>query len=180
MRRLAAAMLAAMMLAGCATAPKPAAPAGDAQATWEAGQEVYLAWNSTRAGWRTTGDGLQARRLSPAKPKAAQPSKGCTVTVNYEGRLINGGIFDSSFLRHEPATFPLGKVIKGWGEGVPMMRVGETWEFAIPAALAYRDRAIRIDEPGKTSIFKNSTLIFKIELLSLGADCGVADTVKVG
>ena len=44
----------------------------------------------------------------------------------------------------------------------------------------YRDRAIRIDEPGKTSIFKNSTLIFKIELLSLGADCGVADTVKVG
>ena len=96
------------------------------------------------------------------------------MTVNYEGRLINGGIFDSSFLRHEPATFPLGKVIKGWGEGVPMMRVGETWEFAIPAALANRDRAIRIDEPGKTSIFKNSVLIFKIELLSLGDDCAVA------
>jgi FKBP-type peptidyl-prolyl cis-trans isomerase len=55
-----------------------------------------------------------------------------------------------------------------------MMRVGETWEFAIPAALAYRDRAIRIDEPGKTSIFKNSTLIFKIELLSLGDDCRAA------
>jgi FKBP-type peptidyl-prolyl cis-trans isomerase len=176
MRGLMVGMLAAATLAGCATAPavKPAAGGGDAQATWDAGQEAYLAWNSTRAGWRTTGDGLQARRISPAKPKAFQPSRGCTVTVNYEGRLINGGIFDSSFLRHEPATFPLGKVIKGWGEGVPMMRVGETWEFAIPAALAYRDRAIRIDEPGKTSIFKNSTLIFKIELLSLGDDCETA------
>lgn len=180
MRSLTVGFLAAMTLAGCATSPpiKPVPAGGDAQANWEAGQEVYLAWNSTRPGWRTMGDGLQAHRLSPAKSKAAQPTRGCTVTVDYEGRLINGGVFDSSWLRHEPATFPLGKVIKGWGEGVPMMHVGETWEFAIPAALAYRDRAIRIDEPGKTSIFKNSVLIFKIELLSLGDDCGVAERVK--
>lgn len=176
MRGLMVGLLAAAMLAGCATAPavKPTPPSGDAQANWEAGQAAYLAWNGSRHGWKTTASGLEAHRLSPARPTAAQPTPGCTVTVNYEGRLINGGVFDSSFLRHEPATFPLGKVIKGRGEGVPMMRVGETWEFAIPAALAYRDRAIRIDEPGKTSIFKNSTLIFKIELLSLGADCGAA------
>jgi FKBP-type peptidyl-prolyl cis-trans isomerase FkpA len=169
-------LLAAAMLAGCATAPgvKPAAPGGDAQATWEAGQTAYLAWNGARRGWKTTASGLEAHRISPAKSAAAQPTPGCTVTVNYEGRLINGGIFDSSFERHEPATFPLGKVIKGWGEGVPMMHVGETWEFAIPPAIAYRERAIRIDDPGKTSIFKNSVLIFKIELLSLGADCGAA------
>jgi FKBP-type peptidyl-prolyl cis-trans isomerase FkpA len=173
MRGLMIGGLAALTLAGCATAPpmKPAPVSGDAQANWEAGQATYLAWNGSRRGWKTTASGLEAHRLSPAKRAARQPTPGCTVSVNYEGRLINGGIFDSSFLRHEPATFPLGKVMKGWGEGVPMMRVGETWEFAIPAALAYRDRAIRIAEPGKTSIFKNSALIFKIELISLGDDC---------
>jgi FKBP-type peptidyl-prolyl cis-trans isomerase len=166
--------VAALLLGGCATAPavKPAAGDGDAQANWEAGQAAYLAWNGARHGVTTTASGLEARRLSPAKRGARRPTPGCTVSVNYEGRLINGGVFDSSYLRHEPATFPLGKVIKGWGEGVPMMRVGETWEFTIPAAIAYRERAIRIDEPGKTSIFKNSALIFKIELLSLGDDCG--------
>jgi FKBP-type peptidyl-prolyl cis-trans isomerase FkpA len=165
--------LAALLLGGCATAPmKPVATGGDAQANWEAGQAAYLAWNGGRHGWTTTADGLEAHRLSPARTAAPQPTPGCTVTVNYEGRLINGGIFDSSYERHEPATFPLGKVIKGWGEGVPMMHVGETWEFAIPPAIAYKERAIRIDEPGKTSIFKNSVLIFKIELISLGPDCG--------
>jgi FKBP-type peptidyl-prolyl cis-trans isomerase FkpA len=175
MRGLMVCALAATTLFGCATPPStPTAAPGDVQANWEAGQAAYLSWNGSRHGWKTTPSGLEARRLSPAKRTALQPTPGCTVTVNYEGRLINGGVFDSSYLRHEPATFPLGKVIKGWGEGVPMMRVGETWEFAIPAALAYRERAIRIEEPGKTSIFKNSTLIFKIELISLGSDCRAA------
>jgi FKBP-type peptidyl-prolyl cis-trans isomerase FkpA len=175
MRGLVAGVMGAAMLAGCATAPPTKTMAsGDAQANWEAGQAAYLAWNGSRHGWKTTASGLEAHRISPAMRTAAQPTPGCAVTVNYEGRLINGGVFDSSWLRHEPATFPLGKVIKGWGEGVPMMRVGETWEFAIPAALAYRERAIRIEEPGKTSIFKNSTLIFKIELISLGSDCRAA------
>ena len=174
MRGFVAGGLAALLLAGCATAPTPKPPAagGDAQADWEAGQAAYLAWNGGRHGWTTTADGLEAHRISPAKSGAPRPTPGCTVTVNYEGRLINGGVFDSSYERHEPATFPLNKVIKGWGEGVPMMHVGETWEFAIPAALAYRERAIRIDDAGKTSIFKNSVLIFKVELISLGADCG--------
>ena len=179
MHRIMGLGLAALALAGCASmhsgppmaAPSVAMAGGDPQAVWEAGQVAYLTWNGARHGWRTTASGLQAHRDSAAKSHAPQPTPGCTVTVNYEGRLINGGIFDSSFLRHEPATFPLGRVIKGWGEGVPMMHVGETWTFAIPADIAYRDRAIRIDEPGKTSIFSRSTLIFKIELISLAPDC---------
>jgi len=174
MRRIIALGLAAIALAGCATlrpATSPPTAGGDAQAVWEAGQAAYLKWNGARHGWVTTASGLQAHRDSPARRGASHPSAGCTVTVNYEGKLINGGMFDSSFARHEPATFPLNRVIKGWGEGVPMMRVGEAWTFVIPANIAYGDRAIRIDEPGKTSIFKRSTLIFRIELLKLGDDC---------
>ena len=178
MRRIIGLGLAALALSGCATMrgtpPVAAIAGGDPQAVWEAGQAAYLKWNGARHGWTTTASGLQAHRDSAARRGAAHPTPGCMVTVNYEGRLINGGLFDSSFARHEPATFALGRVIKGWGEGVPMMRAGETWTFAIPAEIAYRDRAIRIDEPGKTSIFSRSTLIFRIELLSLGADCGKA------
>ena len=177
MRRIMGLGLAALALCGCASmrpAPIAVPTTGGPQAVWEAGQAAYLKWNGARHGWTTTASGLQAHRDSAAKPAAPHPTAGCTVTVNYEGSLINGGVFDSSFARHEPATFPLGRVIKGWGEGVPMMRVGETWTFVIPADIAYRDRAIRIDEPGKTSIFARSALIFRIDLLSLGADCGKA------
>ena len=177
MRRIMGLGLATLALCGCASmpsSPPAAASASDPRAVWEAGQAAYRKWNGARHGWTTTASGLQAHRDSAAKFAAPHPTTGCTVTVNYEGKLINGGMFDSSFARHEPATFQLGRVIKGWGEGVPMMRVGETWTFVIPADIAYRDRAIRIDEPGKTSIFAHSTLIFRIELLSLGEDCGKA------
>ncbi len=85
------------------------------------------------------------------------------MTIHYVGRFIDGRVFDSSRERNEPATFPLPRLIKGWQEGVPMMRVGETWSFVIPAAIAYGDR----DRP---PIPPGSTLLFEIELIAIPAE----------
>jgi FKBP-type peptidyl-prolyl cis-trans isomerase len=93
------------------------------------------------------------------------------VRIHYEGRLIDGGIFDRSWTEGSPAEFPLSRLIKAWQEGVPMMHVGETWEFAAPPDLAYGDRAFRIDEPDRTSIPADSALIFRIQLVGLGDAC---------
>jgi FKBP-type peptidyl-prolyl cis-trans isomerase len=154
---------AALVLAGCAHAP-PAAPAAGSdapsQARWEAGQAAYLAWNAKRPGWTTTASGLQYRKLNAAPASAPQPAPGATVTIHYVGTFIDGREFDSSRARGEPATFPLTRLIKGWQEGVPMMRVGERWLFTIPADLAYGSR---YREP----IPANSALVFDIELMAI-------------
>jgi FKBP-type peptidyl-prolyl cis-trans isomerase len=82
------------------------------------------------------------------------------VTIHYTGTFIDGREFDSSRSRGEPATFPLGRLIKGWQEGLPMMRVGDRCLFAIPGALAYGDRY-------RDPIPANSALLFDIELLAI-------------
>jgi FKBP-type peptidyl-prolyl cis-trans isomerase len=87
-----------------------------------------------------------------------KPAPGSEVTINYEGRFIDGRVFDKS-PPGQPVTFPLTQLIPGWQEGVPMMRVGEKWEFAIPSNLAYGDRSTG-PIPG------GSTLLFTIELLN--------------
>jgi FKBP-type peptidyl-prolyl cis-trans isomerase len=164
MTRLAA-LLAFALLAGCAApaAPPPAAGAGlSPQARWEAGQAAYLAWNARQPGWKTTASGLQYKVLKRAPASAPRPEPGATVTIHYTGTFIDGRKFDSSRDRGEPATFPLNRLIKGWQEGVPMMRVGERWLFAIPRGLAYGDR---YREP----IPANSALVFDIELIAVPA-----------
>ncbi|HEX5262879.1 MAG TPA: FKBP-type peptidyl-prolyl cis-trans isomerase [Phenylobacterium sp.] len=153
--------LAALALSACATS-KPIAPvaySGTPQEQWLQGQKAYEAWSATRRGWTTTASGLQYHR-DKAAPAGAKPAPGATVTIHYVGRFIDGRVFDSSRARNEPATFPLNRLIKGWQEGVPMMRVGETWSFVIPAAIAYGDR----DRP---PIPPGSTLLFEIELIAI-------------
>ena len=132
-----------------------------AQSQWEAGQQAYLQWNAQRSGWATTESGLQYRRVGKGHPEAAQPAETDTVSVHYRGTLINGSEFDSSYKRNEPASFPLNRVIKGWTEGVALMRKGETFEFVIPAELAYGPRRMGNDIPS------NSTLLFTVELLDI-------------
>ena len=157
------------LLAACATGPSlPAAPdystispALDASAQWQAGQQVYLDWNGAQPGWSTTASGLQYKRTSEANPDGAQPGETDTVLVHYAGRLSNGSEVDSSYARNEPIDFPLNRVIDGWTEGVQLMHEGETFEFVIPAELAYGSRAMGEDLPA------NSTLLFKVELLKV-------------
>ncbi|MBU1385886.1 MAG: FKBP-type peptidyl-prolyl cis-trans isomerase [Alphaproteobacteria bacterium] len=165
MTRIALAAAAALTLAACASAP----PASDydfsgtsSQANWDAGNAAYLEWNAARGGWTTTASGLQYRRVGGAKPSGRQPAATDTVKVHYRGTFVDGREFDSSYARNEPAEFPLNRVIKGWTEGVGLMREGETYEFVIPAALGYGERWAGGDE-----LPPNSTLLFTVELLDV-------------
>ena len=167
MPRVPVLILAALALTACATpAPPPAAPiayTGTPQQQWEQGQKAYEAWSAARPGWQVSASGLQARRIKAAKASAPRPTPADTVTIHYVGRFIDGREFDSSRARGEPATFPLPRLIPGWQEGVPMMRVGETWEFVIPAPIAYGERY-------RDPIPANSTLLFEIELIGIGGN----------
>ncbi len=94
------------------------------------------------------------------KGEGALPVDTNQVEVNYEGRLIDGTVFDSSYKRNKPATFGVTQVIKGWTEALKMMPVGSTYELCIPYDLAYGER-------GNRNIPPYSTLIFKVELVSI-------------
>jgi FKBP-type peptidyl-prolyl cis-trans isomerase FklB len=124
--------------------------------TLEEGKK-FLEENGARAEVTTTASGLQYEVLQEGNgPKPSGPTS--RVTVHYEGKLINGQIFDSSYRRNQPATFGLNQVISGWTEGVQLMPQGSKYRFFIPSELGYGTR-------GAGSIPPNSTLIFDVELL---------------
>src|SRR5213593_4340248 len=119
----------------------------------------FLDENKKKDGVKTTASGLQYKVIKDGA--GAQPKATDTVTVNYRGTLINGTEFDSSYKRGQPATFPLNGVIKGWTEGVQLMKVGSKYQFFIPPNLAYGERSVGPD------IAPNSMLIFEVELLGV-------------
>ena len=119
----------------------------------------FLDENKGKPGVTTLADGLQYKVLTPGT--GAVPKASDTVSVNYRGTLINGTEFDSSYKRGEPATFPVGGVIKGWTEILGLMKVGSKYQVFIPSDLAYGERGAGQD------IGPNATLIFDIELLSI-------------
>ena len=121
--------------------------------------EKFLAENKTKPDVVTLPSGLQYKILKQGD--GPKPTASDTVVTNYRGTLINGTEFDSSYKRNEPATFPVGQVIKGWTEALELMPVGSKWQLFIPSNLAYGERS-----PGP-EIAPNSTLIFDIELLSI-------------
>lgn len=121
--------------------------------------EAFLAKNKTQAGVVTLPSGLQYKVLeqgSGAKPKATD-----TVTVEYEGTRVDGKVFDSSYQRGQPVSFPVNGVIKGWTEALQLMAEGSTWMLYIPAQLAYGAQA------PSSLIGPNATLIFKVHLISV-------------
>lgn len=134
----------------------------------EAG-EAFLAENAKKDGVVTLPSGLQYKVLTQGT--GAVPTAKQKVKVNYEGHLIDGTEFDSSYKRSQPATFQANRVIAGWTEALCLMPVGSKWELYIPYQLAYGER-----ETGKIKPY--SALIFTVELLGIEDDAPAATTAK--
>lgn len=122
--------------------------------------DAFLEENKGKEGVQVTESGLQYKVLEEGSGES--PSATDRVTVDYEGRLINGEVFDSSIARGEPASFNVNQVIAGWTEALQMMKPGARWELYIPSNLAYGERG----GPGG-AIGPNETLIFEVKLISV-------------
>ncbi|MCK5737995.1 FKBP-type peptidyl-prolyl cis-trans isomerase [bacterium] len=120
---------------------------------------AFLAENKTKPGVKTTASGLQYRVIEEGTGK--KPTAANEVEVHYKGTLIDGTEFDSSYKRNETITFPLNGVIKGWTEGLQLMREGSKYEFVIPSDLAYGPRG------SGGVIGPNAVLVFIVELISV-------------
>lgn len=124
----------------------------------QAGQD-FLAANAKKDEVVELPSGLQYRVI--ASGEGATPTAADMVSVHYEGRLVDGTVFDSSLQRGEPAVFPVGGVISGWTEALQLMKEGDKWEIALPAGLAYGERGV------PPVIGPNSVLVFEVELLAV-------------
>jgi FKBP-type peptidyl-prolyl cis-trans isomerase FklB len=121
--------------------------------------EAFLAENKKKEGVKVLPSGLQYKVIKEgtgAIPKATD-----SATVNYNGTLINGTEFDSSYKRGQPATFQVNGVIKGWTEALQLMKAGSKWQLFVPSDLAYGEKG------AGPQIGPNAVLIFEVELLSI-------------
>lgn len=124
----------------------------------QAGKQ-FLEENGKKPGITTLASGLQYEVLRDGT--GPKPVYNSTVEVHYEGRLITGQVFDSSYQRKSTISFPLNRVIPGWTEGLQLMPTGAKYRLYIPSELAYGERGAGSDIPA------HSTLIFDVELVSI-------------
>ena len=121
--------------------------------------EDFLAANKSKEGVVALPSGLQYKVIKAGEGQ--KPTAKDTVVCNYRGTLIDGTEFDSSYKRGQPATFPVGGVIKGWTEALQLMPAGSKWQLFVPSELAYGERG------AGGEIGPNATLVFEVELLSI-------------
>lgn len=133
-------------------------PASRSFSAYKKPDKIQVKKSSDAKGFVTTHSGLQYKVIRNGLGK--KPAITDRVKVHYDGRLLNGKQFDSSYKRGKPATFPLANVIQGWSEGLQLMNVGSKYQFIIPHELAYGGRSI-------ASIPAYSTLFFEVELLGI-------------
>jgi FKBP-type peptidyl-prolyl cis-trans isomerase len=132
-------------------APPAAAPAQDPAA--------YMAANAKQPGVQTLPSGLQYKVVTSG-PAGPSPKEGDAIKVHYEGKLINGTVFDSSFARDKPLLMPLANLVPAWMEAIPKMHVGDEWMLYVPPELGYGPQ-------GSGPIPPNSVLIFRVKLLGM-------------
>jgi FKBP-type peptidyl-prolyl cis-trans isomerase len=121
-------------------------------------ENEFLAETSKKPGINITGSGLMYEVISEGS--GPKPAATDTVRVNYEGKLSDGTVFDSSYARGQPVEFPLNGVIPGWTEGVQLMNTGSKYRLYIPSALGYGDS-------GTGPIPPHSPLVFEVELIDI-------------
>lgn len=121
--------------------------------------QAFLDENKKKATVKTTASGLQYEVLTEGSGESPKPTD--QVTVHYRGTLPDGKVFDSSYDRGEPATFPVNGVIPGWVEALQLMKPGAKYRLVIPPALAYAERGAGGD------IGPNQALVFEVELISV-------------
>jgi FKBP-type peptidyl-prolyl cis-trans isomerase FklB len=159
--------LAAVAIASAALLPLAAhaqAPAAPAAAAAVQDPAAYLAANAKQPGVQTLPSGLQYKVVTSG-PAGPSPKEGDAIKVHYEGKLINGTVFDSSFARDKPLLMPLANLVPAWMEALPKMHVGDEWMLYVPPELGYGPQ-------GSGPIPPNSVLIFKIQLLGVLAHAG--------
>ncbi len=125
--------------------------------TIKAGQD-FLTRTAREPGVVSLPSGLMYKVVSSPNPGAAKPSPNAKVKINYEGKLVSGQVFDSSYDRGAPAEFPLAGLVPAWQTALPMMHKGDTWMLYVPASLGYGSADMGPIPP-------NSVLVFKIELV---------------
>lgn len=138
---------------------KQQAAAAEAGKAAKAAGEAFLAENGKKDGVVTLPSGLQYQVLKEGDGK--KPSATDQVVCHYEGTLIDGTVFDSSYQRNQPATFGLNQVIAGWTEGVQLMQEGAKYRFFIPYNLAYGERGAGAQIP------PFAALVFDVELIEV-------------
>lgn len=138
---------------------KQQAAAAEAGKVAKAAGEAFLAENGKKDGVVTLPSGLQYQVLKEGDGK--KPSATDQVVCHYEGTLIDGTVFDSSYQRNQPATFGLNQVIAGWTEGVQLMQEGAKYRFFIPYNLAYGERGAGAQIP------PFAALVFDVELIEV-------------
>jgi peptidylprolyl isomerase/FKBP-type peptidyl-prolyl cis-trans isomerase FklB len=154
-------LIAAAALSLGACHPKAATSGPQAQAPAETPEaKAFLAKNATQPGVVVLPDGLQYKILHSGPATGNKPHINDEVKINYEGKLIDGKVFDSSYERGQPAAMPLNRLIKAWQEALPMMRPGDVWMLYVPPELGYGSEGA-----GDGQIPGGAALIFKIELI---------------
>jgi FKBP-type peptidyl-prolyl cis-trans isomerase FklB len=148
-----AVVAATLALASCG--PKSVARAADSPAG-----EVFLKKNATAEGVKTLPSGLQYKVVESGPANGVSPKIGDDVKVNYEGTLIDGTVFDSSYQGGEPIVFTLGQVIPAWNEALQLMKPGDVWYLYVPSKLGYGDA-------GKGPIAPGAVMVFKVELMGV-------------
>ena len=152
LRLLPLVLAATLSFGGCAKST----PAADSNAG-----KTFLAQNAKAADIHTTASGLQYRILKSGPDTGAHPTFDGEVKVNYEGKLIDGTVFDSSYARGVPAVLSVEQLIPGWQEALKLMRPGDAWLVYLPPELAYGDQ-------DSGPIPAGSVLVFKLELIAVG------------
>lgn len=159
-RRLLTTLAIAVALSACGPKAKTADASPGASGANAAAAKAFMAKNATAAGMHVTASGLQYKIVRSGPADGLRPQQGDLIKVHYEGKLLDGKVFDSSYERGVPAVLPLEGLIPGWIEALQLMRPGDEWVLYVPPALGY-------GAEDKGAIPPNSALIFRIELIAI-------------